>query len=115
VSADERKGVFLVIKSSFGDGTHVDPVWLKLGAVLEAFLKDYLGKSNSALETYYRSLIFTGKGSMPKTLGTDAEGITGEIISLAELSYWIRQNSWLRHYDICTRLWLRPRESGSRS
>lgn len=44
MSADERKGVFLVIKSSFGDGTHVDPVWLKLGAVLEAFLKDYLGK-----------------------------------------------------------------------
>jgi ABC-type phosphate transport system substrate-binding protein len=48
-------------------------VLLKSGAVHEAFLKDYVGKSDSALETYYRSLVFTGKGSMPKAFATDAE------------------------------------------
>ena len=73
VSAEELKGVFLSTKSSLSDGSHVEPVLLKGGAVHEAFLKDYVGKSDSALETYYRSLVFTGKGSMPKTLATDAE------------------------------------------
>jgi len=73
VSADELKGVFLVTKSSLSDGSHVEPVLLKSGAVHEAFLKDYVGKSDSALETYYRSLVFTGKGSMPKAFATDSE------------------------------------------
>jgi hypothetical protein len=76
VSADELKGVFLATKSSLGDGSHVEPVLLKSGAVHEAFLKDYVGKSDSALETYYRSLVFTGKGSMPKAFATDAEVVS---------------------------------------
>lgn len=73
VSSDELKGVFLATKSSLNDGSHVEPVLLKSGAVHEAFLKDYVGKTESALETYYRSLVFTGKGSMPKAFATDAE------------------------------------------
>jgi ABC-type phosphate transport system substrate-binding protein len=76
VSPDELKGVFLATKSSLSDGSHVEPVLLKAGSVHEAFLKDYVGKSDSALETYYRSLVFTGKGSMPKTFGTDAEVVS---------------------------------------
>jgi ABC-type phosphate transport system substrate-binding protein len=32
-----------------------------------------LGKTDAALQTYYRGLVFTGKASMPKTLGADAE------------------------------------------
>ena len=73
VSADELKGVFLVTKSSLSDGSHVEPVLEKDGPVHEAFVKEYLGKTDSALQTYYRSLVFTGKGSMPKTLAADAE------------------------------------------
>jgi ABC-type phosphate transport system substrate-binding protein len=73
VSAEELKGVFLATKSSLSDGSHVEPVLLKSGAVHAAFLKDYVGKNDSGLETYYRSLVFTGKGSMPKTFATDAE------------------------------------------
>jgi ABC-type phosphate transport system substrate-binding protein len=73
VSADELKGVFLATKSSLSDGSHVEPVLLKSGPVNEAFLKDYVGKSESALETYYRTLVFTGKGSMPKSFASEAE------------------------------------------
>lgn len=73
VSADELKGVFLATKSSLSDGSRVEPVLLKSGASHEAFLKEYVGKSDSALETYYRSLVFTGKASMPKTFASDAE------------------------------------------
>jgi ABC-type phosphate transport system substrate-binding protein len=73
ISADELKGVFLITKTSLHDGTHVEPVLLKGGATHSSFIKEYLGKTESALETYYRSLVFTGKASMPKTLATDAE------------------------------------------
>jgi ABC-type phosphate transport system substrate-binding protein len=73
ISADELKGVFLATKSALGDGSHVEPVLQKGGATHESFLKEYLGKTDSALSTYYRSLVFTGKASMPKTLGSDAE------------------------------------------
>jgi TonB family protein len=73
ISADELKSVFLEEKNSLNDGTHVEPVLAKGGAAHEAFVKDYLGKSDSVLQTYYRSLVFSGKGSMPKTLHSDEE------------------------------------------
>ena len=73
VSADEIKGVVLATKTSLSDGSHVVPVLEKGGPAHEAFLKEYLGKTDSALQTYYRSLVFTGKASMPKMLAADAE------------------------------------------
>jgi predicted outer membrane repeat protein len=73
ISADELRSVFLEEKNSLSDGTHVEPVLAKGGAAHDAFLKDYLGKNDAALQTYYRSLVFTGKGSMPKIAGSDAE------------------------------------------
>jgi ABC-type phosphate transport system substrate-binding protein len=73
VSADEIKGVFLATKTSLSDGSHVEPVLEKDGPAHEAFLKAYVGKTDTALETYYRSLVFTGKASMPKVLAADAE------------------------------------------
>lgn len=72
VSSDDLKDVYLENKDSLG-GAHVQPVLLKSGAAHEAFLRQYLGKSDSLLQTYYRSLVFTGKGEMPKALGSDAE------------------------------------------
>jgi hypothetical protein len=76
VSSDELKGVFLGTKTSLSDGSHVEPVLLKSGAVHEAFLKEYVGKTDDALNTYYRSLVFTGKGSMPKAFASDAEVVS---------------------------------------
>jgi ABC-type phosphate transport system substrate-binding protein len=72
ISADDLKGVFLETEASV-DGAHAEPVLQKGGAVHEAFVKEYLGKTDTALQTYYRSLVFTGKASMPKMLGSDAE------------------------------------------
>ena len=73
VSADELKSVFLEESSSLRDGSHVEPVLVKGGAAHEEFLSEYLGKTDSALQSYYRSIVFTGKGSMPKIVGSDAE------------------------------------------
>jgi hypothetical protein len=72
VSSGDIKDVFLLDKDSLAGG-HVLPVLIKGGPAHEAFLKAYLGKSDAALQAFYRSLVFTGKGSMPKTLTSDAE------------------------------------------
>ena len=72
LSAEEIRGVFLVTKTSLSDGSRVEPVLLKGGPVHQTFVTQYLGKTDFALETYYRSLVFTGKGLMPIALPSDA-------------------------------------------
>ena len=73
ISASELRRVFLEEKISLADGTHVEPVLENGGPAHHAFLQNYLGISEDDLETYYSTLLFTGKGSIPKTLGSDAE------------------------------------------
>ena len=73
ISVDELKAVFLATKSSLADGSRVEPVLQKDGPAHETFLKEFIGKTDSAFETYFRSLVFTGKASMPKTTASDAE------------------------------------------
>src|SRR5882724_799455 len=72
VSDGDLKDVFSGDKSSLKDGTHVVPVTLKGGPAHEAFLRKYLGKNDAAFRAAWRSLVFTGQGSMPKTFDTDA-------------------------------------------
>lgn len=76
VSVDDLRSVFLEKTNALSDGTHVEPVLSKGGAAHEAFLKQYLDKNDAALQIYYRSLVFTGKASMPKVVGSDAEMIS---------------------------------------
>lgn len=71
ISPADLKGVYLEEKSSLAGSGHVEPVLAKGGAAHEAFLKHVLGRSDSDLQLYYRSLVFTGRGSVPKTLDSD--------------------------------------------
>lgn len=73
ISAEDLKGIFLRTKLSVKGAAHVEPVVEKSGAAHAAFLKSYLGKTDSALQTYYRSLVFSGQGLMPTALASDAE------------------------------------------
>ena len=73
ISASELKRVFLEQKIALTDGTHVEPVLEKDGPVHEAFLHEYLWGTDDDLQSYYRALVFSGRGSMPKQLGSDAE------------------------------------------
>jgi hypothetical protein len=74
ISAGDLKDVFLLDKDSIG-GSHVEPVLQNAGTTHEAFLKDYIGRQNAALQAFYRSLVFTGKASMPKVTAADAEAV----------------------------------------
>jgi hypothetical protein len=73
ISSEDLKSVFLVMKTSLADGSHVEPVLLKSGSVHDTFVREYIGKTAAGLENYYRSLLFAGKGTMPKMLRSDAE------------------------------------------
>jgi len=72
LSARELKSLYLGEKSSI-NGTHVEPVIERRGPAHEAFLRDYLGQTDDELQKYYEALVFTGRGSMPKTVSSDAE------------------------------------------
>jgi hypothetical protein len=74
ISSGDLKGIFLEDSDSLS-GSHVLPVLQKTGSTHEAFARQYLNRTPSALDVYYRTLVFTGKASMPKVLGTDAEVI----------------------------------------
>jgi len=73
ISAAELKSVFMEETSSLRDGSHVQPVLARSGSAHETFVREYLGKSDSDLQTYYRALVFTGRGSMPKEISPDSE------------------------------------------
>jgi TonB family protein len=73
ISANEVKNVFLEEYNSLRDGTHVEPVLERDGPVHETFLHEYLGGTDDDLQNYYRALVFSGRGSMPMQLGSDAE------------------------------------------
>lgn len=73
ITPAQLRSVFMEELRSLGDGSHVEPVVARRGDAHEAFLKLYLGKDSDELQIYYRALVFTGKGSMPKMLDSDAE------------------------------------------
>jgi hypothetical protein len=73
VSSEDLKSVFLTTKTSLRIAGHIEPVLLKSGAAHLTFVRIYIGKTVPVLENYYRSLVFTGKGAMPKRLASDSE------------------------------------------
>jgi hypothetical protein len=73
ITPAELRSVFLAEKHKLADGWRADPVLARGGPAHEILLQRYLGKTDDSLQTYYRTLVFTGTGAMPKALGSDAE------------------------------------------
>jgi hypothetical protein len=73
ISRDDLNRIFLMTKTSLPGATHLEPVLEKPGTVCELFLKGYIGRTNAAMMTYYRSLMFSGKGSIPRSFDSDSE------------------------------------------
>ena len=70
VSKNDLKDVFTGESTSLG-GANVVPILLKAGTAHEEFLQAYIGKNDTAYRAGWRSLVFSGQGSMPKTLDGD--------------------------------------------
>ena len=72
VSKADLKDVFTGASSSLKDGSKVTPVLLKSGGVHDEFLTEYIGKNDTAFRASWRSLVFSGQASMPKSLDSEA-------------------------------------------
>ena len=53
-------------------GGNVVPILLKAGTAHEEFLQAYIGKNDTSYQAGWRSLVFSGQATMPKSLDTDA-------------------------------------------
>jgi hypothetical protein len=71
VSKNDLKDVFTGASTSLGGGS-VAPILLKAGAAHEEFLQAYIGKNDAAYRAGWRSLVFSGQATMPKSLDSDA-------------------------------------------
>lgn len=66
--------IFLGKKKSFSNGTKTTLFSLPEGnAITDEFNKAALGKDTTQLKAYWSKLVFTGKGTPPKEVDTEAE------------------------------------------
>lgn len=72
VSKSDLRDVFTGAATSLKDGSHVTPVLLKSGPAHDEFLSEYIGKNDTAFRASWRSLVFSGQASMPKSLDSDS-------------------------------------------
>jgi ABC-type phosphate transport system substrate-binding protein len=76
LSADVAAKLFLKQTSKFPNGTSAQPVELgKSSPVRAAFSKAVLGRSATAVETYWQQQIFAGKEAPPPAKATDDDVI----------------------------------------
>jgi len=72
IQAGDLKQIFLGAKTSI-HGRRVEPVVAQSGAAHEKFVSVCLGKTEAGLRNYFRNLVFSGKGSMPRSFSSAAE------------------------------------------
>jgi TonB family protein len=72
ISVAELRSIFLLQRKSLKDGSTVEPVLQKGGAAHAAFFGQFLHRDAEEIRVYYQGMVFTGKGSMPKELDSDA-------------------------------------------
>ena len=73
LSIKEVKRIFLAKKRLWRDGSKIEFVTLKGCAAHDVFLKSYLEKTPSQYDSYFKNLVFTGKGKALRTFSTEAE------------------------------------------
>lgn len=73
IGAAELKRVFLLQTKKLKDGSVVEPVLQRRGAVHDTFCRQILNRDGEEIRTYYQGVVSTGKGSMPQEFSSDAE------------------------------------------
>jgi hypothetical protein len=72
ISSRQVMDIFMLEKDSL-EGSQVQPVLQKDGQVHDAFLSQYVHLKAAALQSYYKTMLFSGKAAMPRSFGSDAE------------------------------------------
>ncbi len=72
IGMNDLRGIFLGTSTRFKSGVAAVPVLMHSGPEHDDFLAEYIGKVDASFRTVWRSLVFTGVASMPKTEDGDA-------------------------------------------
>jgi ABC-type phosphate transport system substrate-binding protein len=72
VSKGDLKDVFTGASTSLKGGGRVTPVLQKGGSAHDVFLSTFVGKNDTAFRADWRSLVFSGQATMPKSMDSDA-------------------------------------------
>lgn len=73
LSRKEIREIFLGKRAQWDDHSRIHVTMLKDGGIRKAFLKQYLNKSEAKWKTYWRRMVFTGRGLPPRSFDTEAE------------------------------------------
>jgi ABC-type phosphate transport system substrate-binding protein len=92
ITKGDIRDIFLGAVATLRDGTKVVPILLNGGTQNEEFLKAYIGKTDSAYRATWRSLVFSGQKTMPKSLEDDAAVVTFVAAHPGSVGY-INENS----------------------
>jgi len=68
---NEVKNIFLGKTAKWDNGENITPVTLSNGPVHEDFLKSFVRKNSSQFSSYWKQMIFTGKGISPKAFASE--------------------------------------------
>ena len=75
ITKADLKEIFLGKKVQWTDNTKIRFVTLKESGPHKTFLRTYINKSSKQYSNYWRKMVFTGKGKIPKSFATNAEMI----------------------------------------
>ena len=98
ISESDMRQIFLGAVTRI-DGRPVQPVIARDGDAHRQFVAACLGKTESGLQNYFRTRVFTGKGSPPKSFATageiikyvsDTEGAIGYVSPDVDLAGVVR-------------------------
>lgn len=74
ISKDDVARIFLGKTRGFPGGEGAIPISMSKGnASFDQFTQDVLGKSTKQLKAYWAKMVFTGKGTPPREIPSDAE------------------------------------------
>lgn len=70
---NEIERIYLGKMTRWSDDSLIVPVMLKKGEIHEEFLDQYLDRTSHRFVSYWRQMVFTGKGIPPKSFTSEAE------------------------------------------
>ena len=73
LEAKELQRIYMGKQTRWGNDLTIVPVMLKSGAVHDSFVESYLGRSVHRFVTYWRQMVFTGKGMPPRSFANESE------------------------------------------
>ena len=73
VDASTAQKIYLGKKSKWDNGASITAVTLSGGGVHDAFLDQYIKKTSAQFDTYWKQMIFSGKGVPPKSFASEKE------------------------------------------